>query len=475
MKSTFRGDIVMKPSKFNLFIPIKGSNLTLGFNCVSGGLAQFSNDEVKLIKHAFSDHNCGGTLARLSVDLKEVLTKGRFVIPDHENEIQLLRQLNYKGRFKSNHLSLTIAPTLRCNFRCQYCWEQHKKVDMTPEIEDCLVSWVHKKLGSLKRLFVTWFGGEPLMQKKTILGLSEKFLSLCSQLKIPYSAKMVSNGYLLNRNTAMQLKDVKVSEVQITIDGPEWIHDRRRRLKNGKGTFLRIVENIEEIHDLVRIIVRVNIDRTNLYYVPELIDFFVTNDLHKKVFLYFGHVMPFSDICVGMQGDCLNVEKFAQHEAFLSLELIERGFISGKYARPKRGFCMADSATGWVIAPDGKVLKCWNELGTCNAAAVDDVVYGQTEKMCLTLEKWLNWDPFEKQGCRNCDILPICMGGCPYLSFRFPDEKHGFCSTWKYNLYETLLLTYLRYEKKKDLGAISRIIHEIISETIMEEKNQKYE
>ncbi|MEA1980737.1 MAG: SPASM domain-containing protein, partial [candidate division Zixibacteria bacterium] len=38
--------------------------------------------------------------------------------------------------------------------------------------------------------------------------------------------------------------------------------------------------------------------------------------------------------------------------------------------------------------------------------------------------KWQGWTPFSENECNNCDILPLCMGGCPYKSiYKDKDSK----------------------------------------------------
>ena len=75
---------------------------------------------------------------------------------------------NFKLRFLANsfskdHLDLTIAPTLKCNLCCPYCFEENKPLFvMDKAICDKIVKFI-KKHNFAKKIRITWFGGEPLL------------------------------------------------------------------------------------------------------------------------------------------------------------------------------------------------------------------------------------------------------------------------------------------------------------------------
>jgi len=58
------------------------------------------------------------------------------------------------------------------------------------------------------------------------------------------------------------------------------------------------------------------------------------------------------------------------------------------------------------------------------------------------LEAYRNWDPFKMTACKDCNILPICMGGCPALSMQLHDGKSGRCIPTKYHLGDFVALRY---------------------------------
>ena len=48
-----------------------------------------------------------------------------------------------------------------------------------------------------------------------------------------------------------------------------------------------------------------------------------------------------------------------------------------------------------------------------------DTLIGNKKKNVF---KWLAWDVFEREECLECDVLPICMGGCPFVGLRMTSK-----------------------------------------------------
>jgi uncharacterized protein len=64
------------------------------------------------------------------------------------------------------------------------------------------------------------------------------------------------------------------------------------------------------------------------------------------------------------------------------------------------------------------------------------------------------FDPFSRQECRECDILPICMGGCPSRrgEQKMPDEE--LCASWKHNLPQ--MLNIIALSKQQQMSAAQK-------------------
>jgi uncharacterized protein len=256
---------------------------------------------------------------------------------------------------------------------------------------------------------------------------------------------IITNGYLLDRAMANRLKAAGVEEAQITLDGPAWVHDTRRKLANGRGTYERILENLTQTAGILRIGVRVNVDRLNLEATSEILDDLRSRSLLDKLSIYFAQVNASTTVCADIKDRCLTTEEFSRGQTELYKKLIDNGFYGIEYPMlAPGGHCGADSDNSFVVGPNGDLFKCWEELSTDHSNTVGSVFQTEpTSAQQQTLQHYLGWDPLEKSGCRECEILPICMGGCPRQALREDDPATGACCSWKFNLKEMLMLRYL--------------------------------
>ena len=152
----------------------------------------------------------------------------------------------------SKILELTILPTERCNFRCVYCYENYQKGRMSQEMVNAIKNLIYKrcKEGKEIKLGISWFGGEPLLTKDIVYEVSGYATALSHEYpNFHYEGGMTTNGYLLDIDTLSKLTEFGVKRYQISLDGPQEIHDKSRIRANGKGTFARIWSNLLAIRD----------------------------------------------------------------------------------------------------------------------------------------------------------------------------------------------------------------------------------
>ena len=108
------------------------------------------------------------------------------------------------------------------------------------------------------------------------------------------------------------------------------------------------------------------------------------------------------------------------------------------YPIPKNTFCAAVRQNSFLIRSDGSIGKCFD----CNLS-VGDVWRGIAHDSATqsNLSQWLNFNPFDDHECKNCHVLPLCLGSCPF--FRIFHQKK-LCLKWKSDLSTSLRQIFYR-------------------------------
>lgn len=440
----------MKSSRYNTFFHLPPENeILLGFNSLTNSLVEFFAEGVPITQYIIKNPNY---IPRdeMEKEAKEILTRCGFLIEDNVDELAFLEGSYSSSEVATDPIRLTCIPTFSCNLRCKYCYQDHTNHKMSIEVQDALIKMVEREARDKKNISLTWFGGEPLLAMDVMENLSKRFRSLIKE-NGKYNASLVSNGYLLNREKAKLLKDLGVSRVQITLDGPREVHNSRRPSINGAGTYDTILNNIKEISDIIKIDIRVNVDKNNKESALKVLDELKKAELNNKVWVYFSYVRAFRNVCADAVSNCLSSKEFAEMEPFLYLQMWNRGFNVG-VGLPRRrvGYCTVDSPLPNVITPDGSLYKCWAELDDPGAKPSGNLTLNQSNGQNNSVE----FNPFRKKYCRKCKILPICQGGCRME--RGGDGKlKGSCVTWKYNLKKMIYLYYLQEKERLELEEAS--------------------
>jgi uncharacterized protein len=435
----------MKPSRYNYFFEVDGRTI-LAYNSLTSALTRLTADEFAALQ-AFCTEPQDDLFNIRGLSLfYDDLVKAGFLIPDEQDEIELIRKIHVGLKRRQRTLGLTIMPTLDCNFRCGYCFSYTRPERMRPEIQEALLQFVEGKLGEAERLSVTWYGGEPTLCLDLIETLSARLMTLCQQHGADLlPASIVTNGHLLSAQVAERLRAAGITEAQITLDGDRATHDQRRPLRGSGGTFDRIIDNVAAVGDILGIQVRINVDRENAETALGALDALADRGLQDTP-VYFGHVKAYSEACAGVASACLSDREFSELDLALTRQALVRGFRSFRYPQLELGgVCGADQRLSYVVAPDGLLFKCWAQASmgpeqSVGSLSGDTLGESMQQTQQENLDRFLAWDPLSDESCRGCRVLPVCMGGCPYLHLNGIAGEG--CSTWRYVLLETLGLGY---------------------------------
>ena len=425
-------------SRYNLFARIPGTNMHAGVNLYKGICASYSLPEMYLYSEA----------EKLPVEhpiFQRFRESG--LITNHDEREALYAAGRMSTAFGET-VTLTIAPTMGCNFDCPYCFEQHRPGKMTSKVQDAVAALAERmlKISRAKTLRVTWFGGEPFLATDVVESLSQKLLTVSEAYGASYRANIITNGYLLDQATVDLLGRLHVSKMQITLDGIQKTHDATRHLAGGSGTFDRIVHNLRTLHIPFAVHIRQNLhsgneaDREPLEALVREISEESGNDL--QYFSFYVRENPAST-------DRDSKIDFLRGRARLEEGL--RRDVSG-FRLTNGHFCGASQLFSVGIDEEGRLYKCWENIhqpefsfGTAETWDPEDPVRSASFPDQLTC--YINAAlPFDDEECRECVWLPVCMGGCPLFRLRGAKE----CVAYKEEPEAYVLALYRRMMQEQN-------------------------
>lgn len=135
---------MMKESKYNFFFDIpKKLEKLIAYNSRTNALALIETKDYEKYK-SYIEKSISIDDEKLIEDLKRC----SFLIDENINELDILKYNLLNNRYSSNYLSITIAPTLDCNFACIYCYEKgkRKKLYMPKEVQEALIEFIKSKI-----------------------------------------------------------------------------------------------------------------------------------------------------------------------------------------------------------------------------------------------------------------------------------------------------------------------------------------
>lgn len=147
---------------------------------------------------------------------------------------------------------LILQVTQGCNLACSYCFfsEQyhHKKecVMMNWEIAKRGIDYYIQHAEAVKELKFNFYGGEPLLNFELIKKCVEYIEKRISDRKCQFS--ITTNLTLLNEEMADFLEKYHFL-ILVSLDGPQDIHDRNRKYKDGNDTYKTVISNLQYMKD----------------------------------------------------------------------------------------------------------------------------------------------------------------------------------------------------------------------------------
>ncbi|MBS1167868.1 MAG: Arylsulfatase regulator (Fe-S oxidoreductase) [Proteobacteria bacterium] len=422
----------LKPSKYNFFYRT-GSGGAVLFNSSSGAALAMDRPAtgavVALLQQPERFDLDGSNFLRV----RELLASRAFLVPEDLDETDVVRKRHKARQAENRGLALTVAVTKACNFRCVYCYQDHPEDQMNKATAETLLRFAAARLSQGTALYVTWFGGEPLLNMDIIEFLGARLRELCQARNCAYDAFMITNGYRLTPPMLERLLRLGISDFQITLDGDQKDHDRQRPLANGHGTYGIVMRNlVAAAAKASSINVRINLTRRNVDGAAALVE--RLRELQKAapaVSISLGRVDQCSAHCGLGPDDLLEGAEFSHWE-----ETLLGPNAAGEPAAlpiPFDTVCVAERLNTYVVGPGGDLYKCWNSLGR-----PEDLIGTLDGSVCEETSAWMRFEASDDDQCGTCKYLPVCQGGCPDTQIR-SDRQTKDCTKLRYTLKRRLI------------------------------------
>jgi len=454
----------LKTSFYNELVPIAETKEFLLYNILSGGLNVINQDLGDFLTEKNEKEFLLEEYSGNSKEIRELFEEGFLV--DADVDERKLYQSNYianqNKKFRTNsHIGITIGTTILCNMGCPYCFESFKpnKSLRDEKVIDGIVDFAENMIMSApvkkwSMLSITWYGGEPLINKAAISSLSKRFIQLSEKHSIPFSASIITNGILLDKEAWKLLNDNRIQNVQVTIDGSKEVHNTYRPLKNSKApNYEQILENLTLMPMEIHTNIRVNTDKRVAATLPQLLDdlklYGIWPQRHESFSISLAR-LRFYPASGNSEIDYLtDNEYFEVQQQFSQLKVIKFNEWGKQNKQPvarlkwKLPDKQSDCATYvspyfFVFDPEGMIHKCWETIhDTKNSSGSSVFKHWSTEDF----EKYLSYSRTNIHTvCYNCKFNPVCEGlSCAYDSLAQVKEGKFPCTPWK-----TLLPDYFK-------------------------------
>lgn len=408
----------MQYSRYNIFSKIRDSENFFIVNLLSGNADILDSSDAEKIEairkgeEIKNDKFCG-----------ELAEKGYITDESEERREYRRKYLDFIDSRDKDEIQIFFVTNYSCNFACTYCYQDQYNNpvnELNREVVDAFFNYVTKEFAS-RRKYITIFGGEPLLNSPRQKDLINYIIS--RSIESDLTLCFVTNGYYLEEYIPL-LRKGKIREIQVTLDGTESIHNNRRFLKGGGGTFDKIVRGIDAcLNDNIDVNLRMVTDKENIDNLPDLARFAIdkgwTRSAHFKTQIgrnyelhhcqsspdkLFDRISLYESI-YELTKNHPHILQFYKPAYSISKFLSENGELPD----PLFDSCPA-CKTEWAFDYTGKIYSCTATVGKSDES-LGTFYPGITRKEDI-IEQWEARDVTSIPECKECPVQLACGGGC---------------------------------------------------------------
>jgi radical SAM protein with 4Fe4S-binding SPASM domain len=331
--------------------------------------------------------------------------------------------------------------TLKCNLNCIHCGSvagSARQQELT--IKECFQ--IADEIIELKCKELTFIGGEIFLYK----GWEKiaNYLSMHGML-----VNLMSNGYMIGNSEIDQMKFASLSNVGISLDGTEAIHNQ---IRGNKLSFSRIQNTFNLLNKAeVPIGVVTSLLETNYQSLEDLYQFLVVNNVNLwqiQLVNPMGNMKKKRELILNREHipDLINFVREKNKDRKM---LVVAADNIGYYYEDTEGRIRGTMSPlcYWTGCSAGIATIFIDSVGNvkgCGALYDEKFIEGNLRQSSLK-EIWNSKDSFNYNrkftvdmltgNCRDCDVGSICHGGCRASNYFMTDSlyENAFCAHFRTN------------------------------------------
>jgi len=411
-------------SKYNIFSKIKNSDSSYIVNLLTGNADVLDADKAAEI------------ISGNYTNIDEYLEKGYLADESAEKKLYNSKYLDFIELRDNDEIQIFFAPWYACNFECSYCYQagyENKFNTPSKGLIDSFFRYITKEFKERKK-YITLFGGEALLSGEKYKNIITYFLEQAELANIDLA--IVTNGYALSEYIDI-LKTKKIREIQVTLDGVEEAHDKRRPLKGGTPTFYKIVEGIDlALENNININLRMVLDKENMSDLVDLARFAIKKGWTKHNYFktQFGRNYELHYCQAGQSKLYTRLEfyqtLYEQIQKYPEILEFHRPafsisnylFENGELPSPLFDAC-SGCKSEWAFDYTGHIYSCTATVGKPGSSL--GTFYPEVTLSKEKVAEWEERDVTTIAECKNCRLQLACGGGCAAVAFNKTGRLHS--------------------------------------------------